>query len=186
MNVFALSLAVAECAAYHGNRHVVKMILETAQMLCSVFICTTPVDVPYKLTHKNHPWSVWARTSLQNYEWLLSLGFALCDEYTYRYGKTHASRTVLDHLKMLGDPLIPSIGLTPKPLAMPIEYHVKDPVQAYTLYYQQEKRHLFAWKKRAMPSTFKLPYLDDIRKLYTDAYATETVAPCKKRKRSAS
>lgn len=189
MNIFYLVHDAHLCAVAHGNRHVIKMILETCQLLCSVYHMTTPgVDVPYKLTHKNHPCAVWARKSLDNYNWLLQLGLALCCEYTHRYGKVHASHKVLVHLSTISAPSIPSLGFTPPPQAMPVVYHNgTSSVEAYRLYYKQEKRHLFAWKRRDMPEFLKVPFLDDIRKRrdwqeYTEN-TVETVAAGRKRKR---
>lgn len=187
MNIFYLVHDVVQCAVAHGNRHVIKMILETCQLLCSVYHTTTPEikDVPYKLTHMNHPCAVWARTSLDNYHWLLQLGFELCREYTHRYGRVHASQAVLVHLTSLDPPRVPSLGFTPPPQAMPSMYYDDDSVEAYRLYYRQEKRHLFAWKRRDMPEFLKLPFLDEIRHRGPehDPLVVETVAP-RKRKRS--
>lgn len=186
MNIFYLIDDAVLCAVAHGNRHVIKMILETCQLLCSVYHVTTPgVDVPYKLTHKNHPCAVWARKSLDNYKWLFQLGVALCCEYTFRYGKAHASEKVLVYLMTIEEPNIPSLGFTPPPQAMPDVYHGTSSVEAYRLYYKQEKRHLFAWKRRDMPEYLKFPFLDDIRKRLDEEmeYAVETVAAAKKRKR---
>lgn len=187
MNIFYLVHDVAQCAVAHGNRHVIKMILETCQLLCSVYHVTTPdvEDVPYKLTHKNHPCAVWARTSLENYNWLLQLGMELCREYTHRYDRVHASQAVLVHLLSLDPPRIPSSGFTPPPQAMPEVYYYskEDSVEAYRLYYRQEKRHLFAWKRRDMPAFLKLPFLDDIRARHrlSEPYALETVSRPRKR-----
>ena len=189
MNIFYLVHDVVQCAAAHGNRHVIKMILETCQLLCSVYHMTTPdvEDVPYKLTHKNHPCAVWARTSLENYNWLLRLGLQLCREYTHRYDKVHASQAVLMHLLCLDPPRIPSLGFTPPPQAMPETYYYKeDSVEAYRLYYKQEKRHLFAWKRRDMPDFLKFSFLDDIRVRcsHYDSHSVETIAPPRRNKRS--
>ena len=75
------------------------MILESAQLLCGVFIIwlsQTYVNVPYKLSHKNHPCSIWARENISNYLWLCELGLELCKEYTYRYGRRHKSQDVIE------------------------------------------------------------------------------------------
>lgn len=189
MNIFYLVHDAYLCAVAHGNRHVIKMILETCQLLCSVYHMTSPdVEVPYKLTHKNHPCAIWARTSLQHYEWLMHLGFELCREYTHRYGKVHASQAVLMHLKSLPSPNVPSVGFTPPPQAMPEVYHYTKPssIEAYRLYYKQEKRHLFAWKRRDVPEFLKFPFVDEIRKRRNvqekTEYTVESEAT-KKRKR---
>jgi hypothetical protein len=69
MNIFFLDENPTLSAKYHVDKHVVKMILETAQLLCSVHHVTDQVtdQVPYKLSHKNHPCAIWARESLSNY-----------------------------------------------------------------------------------------------------------------------
>ena len=84
MNIFFLDEDPTMSAQYHVDKHVVKMILETAQLLCGVHHATAPDNtyVPYKLSHKNHPCSIWARTSLSNYLYLCELGLELCKEYT--------------------------------------------------------------------------------------------------------
>lgn len=188
MNIFYLTHDVVECAVAHSNKHVIKMILETSQLLCSVYHMTTPdVDVPYKLTHKNHPCAVWARASLDHYVWLLKLGIALSREYTHRYGKVHASTEVLVVLSTMEPPRIPSLGFTPPPQAMPQVYHAADCEEAYRLYYRQSKRHLFAWKHRDMPAFLRFPFATDICKRRNEQkqqeYTLETVALARKRKR---
>lgn len=91
MNIFVLDRDVKKCAIYHNDKHVVKMILESAQLLCGVHHMTESNinDIPYKLSHKNHPCSIWAREDISNYLWLCELGLELCKEYTYRYGRRH-------------------------------------------------------------------------------------------------
>ena len=80
MNIFYLDEDVKKCAEYHCDKHCIKMILETAQLLCGVHWATGG-DAPYRLSHKNHPCAIWARESYSNYVWLTDLGFALCNEY---------------------------------------------------------------------------------------------------------
>ena len=86
MNIFFLDFNTQKCAQYHCDKHVVKMILETAQLLCGVhhMIPQVTPQVPYKLSHKNHPCAIWTRDSLSNYLYLCDLGLELCKEYTYR------------------------------------------------------------------------------------------------------
>ena len=86
MNIFVLDLDPVKAARYQCNKHVVKMVLETAQLLCAPF---EPGVAPYKRSHFNHPSSIWTRSSLSNYHWLIVHGMALCDEYEYRYSKIH-------------------------------------------------------------------------------------------------
>lgn len=133
----------------HCDKHVIKMILETCQILCSSWHSVDPehkIYKPcYKLTHKNHPCSVWARTSKANYEWLCALGLELCKEYTYRYGKTHKCEEYITTLSK-NIPTLSDIGFTKPAQAMPEMYKDDDAVEAYRQYYFFEKEHMFSWK----------------------------------------
>jgi len=156
MNIFFLHRIQRICARMHVDRHVVKMILETCQLLCSAHHMTdSKYQPPYKLTHKNHPCSKWTRKSICNYRWLVKLGLELCKEYTYRYGKTHKCQ---EYIVGLGKnlPPLPNLGFTPPAQAMPEDYKDdSDPVEAYRQYYYFEKRHLHSWKKRPVPRWIK-------------------------------
>lgn len=149
MNIFLLHLIPQICAQMHCDKHVVKMILETCQMLCSVWHITDPeyeiYKPPYKLAHKNHPCTIWTRTSLTNYNWLCQLGLELCKEYTYRYGKTHVCE---QYIRALSEqiPPIPDIGFTTPAQAMPDMYKDNDPVDAYRTYYFFGKYNILSWK----------------------------------------
>lgn len=149
MNIFFLHLSQSMCAAMHADKHVIKMILETTQLLCSVWHVVDPehsVYTPcYKLTHRNHPSSVWARESRSNYVWLCKLGMELCKEYTYRYGRIHKCEAYLRDLS-LNIPPIEHVAWTPPRLAMPDEYKSDDFVESYRQYYFFEKSHLHCWK----------------------------------------
>lgn len=156
MNIFVLSKNTKKCARYHANKHVVKMILETAQLLCSAHAildnASTIEDIElYKLTHKNHPCSVWVRSSKANYEWLYDLFYELCEEYTYRYGKVHLCDTKLKNVLAFVPKNIPDIPMTPFALAMPDECKEEDPVESYRNYYRTHKQHLLSWSKRPEP-----------------------------------
>lgn len=186
MNIFVLSLVAETCARSHTDRHVVKMIVESAQLLCGVYTNTTPdLAVPYKLakSHVNHPCSVWARKSFENYSWLLALATALCAEYTHRYKKTHKTQHVIEKLAEMPPPNIPSLGLTAFAMAMPVEYRCEDEVEAYMTYYRQDKRHLFKWKERDMPEFLKFPFLNDIKDRRNDEHTLETTANRKRKHR---
>lgn len=157
MNIFILDKDVKKCAQYHCDKHVVKMILETAQLLCGVHHMTAQVtdQVPYKLSHKNHPCAIWARESYTNYLYLCELGLALCDEYTHRYGKRHKSMEVI--LWCIGNrPNIADKGLTEFAKAMPEEYKVKSAVESYRNYYRGAKSGFASWKNRDIPKWFQV------------------------------
>ena len=149
MNIFVLDNNLILNAQYHCDKHVVKMITEYNQLLCSAYYFTNHIpDNIYKLTHKNHPCAMWARESLSNWLWLRDMTLALCKEYTYRYGKIHKGETVCLSLPI---PHIIDNGMTSFAQAMPEQYHYDNPVLAYRNYYLGEKRHLFNWKNRTVP-----------------------------------
>lgn len=159
MNIFVLDTDPKQAAAYHNDKHVVKMILESVQMLHVPYYMTNnsfvgfPRTQPYRLTHKNHPCSKWVCESIENWNWLHQLAIELCNEYTHRYGKVHACT---DIIKWMGDnpPDIASNELTQFALAMPSEYHRINPVESYRLYYIHEKQHLAKWTKREKPTWY--------------------------------
>ena len=93
MNIFKLDESPVVSAKYACDKHVVKMILESAQMLCAVHPEGT---APYKRSFYNHPCTKWVRESARNYEWLLLHAYALCAEYTSRYDKVHKSEAVIE------------------------------------------------------------------------------------------
>lgn len=149
MNIFVLDEDPRTSASYHNNRHVVKMIVESAQLLSTAHHALDGEDAIqgiYKSAHLNHPCTVWARESKQNYEWLLQLARGLVDEYHIRYGnKTHKTEAIIETLKT-APKRIASWGLTPFAQAMPEEYREENAVQAYRKYYILDKPHLAQWK----------------------------------------
>jgi hypothetical protein len=159
MNIFILSKNPKRCARYHCNKHVVKMILESAQLLCIAHRILDDVSEIndtklYGLTHKNHPCAKWVRESFENYLWLYNLFIELCNEYTFRYDKIHLSdikyRKVLSQLPNN----IPMDPMTNFALAMPDLYKGEDAVESYRNYYLSEKRYLCVWKRRKDPYWF--------------------------------
>jgi len=154
MNIFVLDLDTKKCAEYHVNAHAIKMVLETAQLLCGVH-WVEGGEAPYKLSHKNHPCAIWARECVENYVWLCDLGLALSKEYSHRYNKRHKSQDIIEwcydkipNLRTNGD-------MTPFALAMPDECKVGNAVESYREYYMTEKRSLASWKMRSQPQWFK-------------------------------
>ena len=181
MNVFYLDTDPSRAAQYMTDRHVVKMILESAQLLSTAHrildghmevrqrLVPGTLEVPkyrkhkvwilpdarqeqmYQATHINHPSAVWVRERVENYLWLVDHFFALMYEYTFRYGKHHAS-------KELGYPLqsppmnLKEFDFTPPPSAMDSKYIISDdPVINYRNYYKYGKAHLHKWTKREQP-----------------------------------
>tara|TARA_R110002167_G_scaffold341672_1_gene550139 strand:- start:956 stop:1441 length:486 start_codon:yes stop_codon:yes gene_type:complete len=141
LNIFYLHKDPFKAAEYQYNKHVVKMILESAQILCTAHHYYGNGDnVPYKKTHLNHPSTVWARENSRNYYWLYNHMLALGQEYTKRYGKTHLTITkcceTLQNVPVgmpLGGPI------TQPPQCMPDEYKDECSIKAYWNYYLGDK-----------------------------------------------
>ena len=89
MNIFVLSENPVEAAQMQCDQHIVKMTLETGQMLCTAYPEGVP---PYKRTHYNHPCNVWVRESKGNFLWLCDHANTLAEEYTFRFGKIHCTK----------------------------------------------------------------------------------------------
>jgi len=143
MNIFYLHEDPKLAAIVQYNKHVVKMILESAQMLCTAHHHYGNEDVPYKKAHYNHPSTVWVRQNDKQYKWLYNHMIALGIEYYVRYGRTHLTITkckdILKHLP----PGIPIGTFTEPPQCMPEEYKHKDSsITAYWQYYINGKCHI--------------------------------------------
>ena len=143
MNIFYLDKCPNKAARLQYNKHVVKMILESAQMLCTAHHCYGDKyqveNVPYKQAHLNHPSTVWTRRSKSTYMWLYDHMMALGDEYTKRYGKTHLSITKCKDFLAIPPRHIQGDDWCQPPQAMPDEYKDKCSIQAYWNYYIGEK-----------------------------------------------
>lgn len=175
MNIFVLDSHPETAAQMQCDRHVVKMVLETAQMLCTV-INEMGGSAPYKSTHVNHPCSVWARKSLGNFLWLYDHGMALAKEYTTRYGKVHKAEAVIQECMFLSyqqefpdpgpeDPC--GLDVTPFALCMPDEYKSDNVVESYRRFYIGEKAGFARWNKtRSAPQWWQqsTPENDDGKK----------------------
>jgi len=152
MNIFVLDNDPHKAAVMHCDKHVVKMILESAQMLCTAHHLHPSGSYPiaYKKAHVNHPCTKWVRESLSNYKWLVSLAKNLNDEYKFRYNHTvnHKSFDVINSLPM---PDIPDLGLTQFVTAMPDDCKTLDPVLSYRTYYNYHKRKILIYTKRSKP-----------------------------------
>ena len=154
MNIFYLSNCPKQAAKYQYNKHVVKMILESAQLLCTAHHeLQSDVDVPYKPTHKNHPSAIWARRSSAHYKWLYEHMLALGAEYKKRYNKDHL--TILkcrDILNIVPGDLINNEFEQP-PQCMPDEYKAGDAVDGYWNYYINEKANCCNTNKELLYTT---------------------------------
>lgn len=154
MNIFYLHPQPYMCAIMHNDKHCVKMIVETAQILSTVHHVyeSDNLEQYYKPTHKNHPSTRWAGESIRNYQWLWRLLFELCLEYTHRYGKSH--KVVWSGLlQTLHEPPIdiPNAIFTEPPQAMPDDCKMTNTVEAYRKYYMVHKSHIAKWTNRDKP-----------------------------------
>ena len=139
MNIFYLDKDPVKAAQLQYNKHVVKMILESAQMLCTAHhILGSKLDIPYKIAYKNHPSTIWTRKCAANYSWLYEHMRALGDEYTKRYNKIHMSITKCKYLWRFPND-IPRTEFTQPPQCMPDKYKDECSVKAYWNYYIGEK-----------------------------------------------
>ena len=157
MNIFYLSNDPKECAAQHVDKHVVKMILEYAQLLSNAhhMLDGEQVITPiYKLTHKNHPSAIWVRKRETHYRWLFNLWCALLEEYTYRYNKTHASSRLLPYLCTPPKNIVYEGKFDEPTLAMPDEYKTDSVIESYRNYYRGAKSAFANWKMRDTPAWF--------------------------------
>ena len=155
MNIFVLDKDPIISAQMQCDKHIVKMPLETAQMLCSVWHRYGSADrVPYKEAHKNHPCTLWAGDDAHNYDWLWRHGMELCFEYTRRYNNIHKCQAVIMDLT------IDNVGFafehmsrqgTPHPQCMPDEYKCDNYIEAYRKYYWNEKRYFAKWVRGVSP-----------------------------------
>lgn len=173
MNIFYIDEDPIQAAQWMVDKHVVKMILESAQLLSTAHRILDGVEtvdqspsgrkkkvwtlrdqrelVMYSATHVNHPSAVWCRTSVENYLWLVEHFAALLDEYTYRYGKQHKCASMLYELQSPPHNL-KDYDMTPMPSAMAEEYKISnDPLTNYRNYYKFGKSRMHKWTKRQPP-----------------------------------
>ena len=157
MNIFYFNDCPIKAAQAQPDKMLVKMPLETAQMLCTAHRELDGDDYAdevglYKRAYWNHPCTIWARESYKNYDWLYQHFLALGEEYTYRYGKVHASVSKLSNaLEFIPYNIKVTERMTPLAQAMPDEYKDDDPIKAYRDYCINEK-HYAKWEKgRAKP-----------------------------------
>lgn len=151
MNIFVLSRTPKLAARYHCDKHVVKMVLESAQLLCTAHRLMGSNNTKlYKATHPNHPCTVWCRKTSGNYEWLYELFIELCREYTYRYGKVHMCETKLARILRKVPRRIPRGTRTRFALAMPDEFRQTNVVKSYRDMYVAKDIEM-VWTYRNVP-----------------------------------
>jgi hypothetical protein len=172
MNIFFLSTNPNKAARYHCDKHVIKMLLETCQLLytCHWIVAAIHNTKPdfstaplakssnsqgYKSSHKNHPCGKWVRMSRSHYHWLSVLGLELLREYDYRFGqssgKTHGCAEHIKWLYYNQPPQLKDYGFVDPLQAMPPTYYHRDSVIAYRRYYNGAKQHILKYTKRHPP-----------------------------------
>lgn len=150
MNIFWLDYDLDKNVSYYCDKHVVKMILEYAQLL-STACRIDGLDCGYKMSHINHPCAKWVRESLDNWECLREISYCLSDEFYHRYRNVHSSFYVIRDLKT---PSFERKGITIPPQCMPGEYKRNDIVKAYRNYYIGDKVRIARWTDRPVPDWF--------------------------------
>ena len=182
MNIFVLDNDPRVAAQMMCDRHVVKMVIESAQMLSTAHrmldghLILEPSksgkrnvkrwvlddqDLDnnlYKAVHMNHPCSIWTRECSANYLWHYQHFVALCDEYQYRYCRTHLTdRKLRTDLSRLPVNIPYSKTTTPMRMAMFEDCKVSDdPVECYRNYYQtKQSRFSMHWTGRKVPHWFR-------------------------------
>ena len=149
MNIFFLDKDPVKAARMQCDKHVVKMVLETAQMI-STAVRSQGHDVGYKSAYPKHPMTIWVNKSNHNFAWALEHGLALGEEYTHRYNKIHASHIMLktiQDLKIKGN----ANYMTTPPQCMPDEYKKISYVDAYRNYYVNDKKYFAKYTNREVP-----------------------------------
>ena len=178
MNIFYLDKHYRTCAEQHVDKHVVKMIVEYAQLLSTAHrvldgeeyegrtannrrirrfkMANSNIEnTLYKASHINHPSAIWVRESSQHYWWLYLLFRELCMEYTHRYGKIHSTESKLGEILQIKPKNIKDNGFVEPPQAMPDYCKVPgDSIKAYQMYYVNEKIGFAKWTKRDIPNWF--------------------------------
>ena len=174
MNIFYVNTNAELAAQSMVDRHVVKMILETAQLLSTAhrvidgeeytgqsqsgrkarrWKLNNDLDtILYSATHINHPSAIWTRKTSGNYSWLYDHLVALGREYSHRYGRVHATIDKLGILLKDSPENIPQSDMTTMPSCMDKQYIVgDDPVENYRNYYNKGKTSLLRWTDRFPP-----------------------------------
>ena len=181
MNIFYLDPDPLVCAQQHVDKHVVKMIIEYAQLMSTAHRVIDGHEWEgrttagrrikrfmhpdsfmnnelYKACHVNHPSAKWVRESAANYNWLYELWTQLCEEYTYRYGREHLTKLKLEYILLL-----PPSGISDAPFTQPTPAMAQyphcivegDSLTSYRQFYWEDKRAFAKWTRRDKPEWWK-------------------------------
>ena len=150
MNIFFLDKTPEKSAEYLCDKHVPKMLLESAQMLSTALHShTMGISTGiYKEAYPNHPMTKWVGFNRDNFNWALENAMWIDEEYKTRFKKQHKSGKVIqciidnDYYKD-----IPDGFFSEPPQCMQDEYRDKDYVTAYRKYYNTDKKYFAKWEK---------------------------------------
>lgn len=167
MNIFFLDMSPERAARYHCDKHVIKMILESAQLLCTAHRVldgfqdgkrwahpdASMDEILYKATHINHPCAIWVRESKQNYSWVYELMMELNKEFVRRYNKSEPHATIRKAAGILLAPPknLVKVDFTCPPKCMPEEVQLDDVVSSYRNYYSKCKMDIAKWTNTNTP-----------------------------------
>jgi hypothetical protein len=180
MNIFYLHEDPIICAKEHCDKHVVKMIIEYAQLLSTSHRVLDGVEyegktktgrkakrwrlpdhrenILYMASHMKHPDELWIQQSKQHYDWTYKLFCNLCDEYTHRYGKIHETDRKLRDILSSPPQNITDSGFIDPPQCMPEECKAETSILGYHKYYNIEKKRFAKWTKRPVPNWFDVQF----------------------------
>lgn len=179
MNIFYIDENPIQAAQWMVDKHVIKMILESAQLLSTAHRVLDGIEIDYvkinpetgksrkakkwvlhdgrdsviySATHINHPSAIWCRKSVENYNWLVEHFFALMGEYTYRYGKNHKCYGEISFMLSTPPKNLKDYDWTPMPSCMDEKYIISNnPLTNYRNYYKLGKSSIHSWKIRNPP-----------------------------------
>ena len=164
MNIFIVDQNPAEAARSLIDRHVIKMPSETCMMLANCYSKPLLEKAPLTKTgtvrghgYPHHGCTKWAKSSYENFRWLLDHGLELCNEYTFRFGKTHFCETFIKWCYQYYPDEVLKVLPTKPYLAMPAQYKLDDVVSSYRAYYNGEKKFdksgkwMYNWSVRQKP-----------------------------------
>jgi len=189
MNIFVLDQDPRIAAQMHCDKHVPKMIIEHAQMMTAAYYSTLGIsrkkEIPdqqftvnemfagwprknadgsewhYAISHVNHPCTIWTRTSIENFNWLLDCTEELCFEFTRRWGGKHSIEKIVDWMRQ-NPPKLTSSEQTPFAMAMPDCYRTNNPVESYRRYYGMKTTYMkVVWVRGTQPTWWSDQFAKD-------------------------
>lgn len=161
MNIFYLHHVPDFAAKLHCDQHVVKMVIECAQLLSTAHhVAGSATPEMYNATHINHPCAIWVRKCHYNYDWVYTLYQALSHEYTKRYGRIHKSSKLMDCLLNLPNGISFAEIDTIPPQCMPEQYQNSNKTQAhcvsaYRTFYVMDKSKFARYRYSPVPTFMK-------------------------------